>query len=145
MADTNTTAALPLAAAALCGGALAYMYMRGQQTQPAPARPPPQKAGASGTGGSMGVPGGASHRSPTFGSSGPQEMFQYDDEFLKRIPKTDLHVHLDGSLRLSTLIELAQKYNVELPAYDEAGLRELVFKEKYDSLEEVSSRAHCCL
>ena len=68
-------------------------------------------------------------------------MFQYDDEFLKRIPKTDLHVHLDGSLRLSTLIELAQKYNVELPAYDEAGLRELVFKEKYDSLEEVSSRA----
>ena len=35
---------------------------------------------------------------------------------LHRLPKTDLHLHLDGSLRLGTLIELAQKYGVELPA-----------------------------
>ena len=33
------------------------------------------------------------------------------DSFLKEIPKTDLHLHLDGSLRLTTLIELAQKNN----------------------------------
>ncbi len=37
--------------------------------------------------------------------------------------------------RLSTLIELAQLYGVELPAYTEAGLRELVFQENYSSLE----------
>ncbi len=57
-------------------------------------------------------------------------------EFLKRIPKADLHVHLDGSLRLSTLIELAQKDGVELPAYTERGMRELVFKDQYSSLVE---------
>ena len=57
-------------------------------------------------------------------------------EFLQRIPKADLHVHLDGSLRLSTLIELAQKEGVELPAYTEEGLREKVFKDKYASLVE---------
>ena len=28
---------------------------------------------------------------------------------IRRLPKTDLHVHLDGSLRLSTLIDLARR------------------------------------
>jgi adenosine deaminase len=57
-------------------------------------------------------------------------------DFLLSIPKTDVHLHLDGSLRLSTLIELAQEYNVRLPSYTEEGLRETVFKDKYASLEE---------
>lgn len=80
------------------------------------------------------------------------------DEFLAALPKTDLHVrrlsplsthplgcdrsarsffpqvHLDGSLRLSTLIELAREANVELPAYTEEGLRRLVFKDEYENL-----------
>ena len=43
-------------------------------------------------------------------------MKRIPSAFLKRIPKADLHVHLDGSLRLSTLIELAKKEGVELPA-----------------------------
>ena len=55
-------------------------------------------------------------------------------EFLKELPKTDLHVHLDGSIRLNTLVDLAQEYNVVLPSYSEDGLRELVFKDRYDSL-----------
>jgi adenosine deaminase len=45
------------------------------------------------------------------------------EELFSKLPKTDLHVHLDGSMRLSTLLELAQEQNVELPAKDEAGLR----------------------
>ncbi len=57
-------------------------------------------------------------------------------DFLLSIPKTDVHLHLDGSLRLSTLIDLAQEYNVKLPSYTEEGLRETVFKDKYASLEE---------
>ncbi len=60
----------------------------------------------------------------------------YTDEFIREIPKTDLHLHLDGSLRLSTLIELAKKENVKLPSYTEAGLRELVFKDTYKDLGE---------
>ena len=55
-------------------------------------------------------------------------------EFLEKIPKTDLHLHLDGSLRLSTLIELAKTAKVPLPSETEAGLQELVFKEKYRDL-----------
>ncbi|MFH0953570.1 MAG: adenosine deaminase family protein [Verrucomicrobiota bacterium] len=57
-------------------------------------------------------------------------------EFIRRIPKTDLHVHLDGSLRLSTVIELARTAGVKLPSYEEAGLRELVFKPSYADLPE---------
>jgi adenosine deaminase len=44
-------------------------------------------------------------------------------EVIERLPKTDLHVHLDGSLRLSTILELAERQRVELPARDEDGLR----------------------
>jgi adenosine deaminase len=57
-------------------------------------------------------------------------------EFVEKIPKTDLHLHLDGSLRLSTLIELAKENGIKLPAYDEKGLRRLVFKRKYAGLPE---------
>ena len=35
-------------------------------------------------------------------------------EFLGKIPKTDLHLHLDGSLRIPTLIELAKNSKVKL-------------------------------
>ncbi|RYF12422.1 MAG: adenosine deaminase family protein [Deltaproteobacteria bacterium] len=57
-------------------------------------------------------------------------------DFLLAVPKTDLHVHLDGSLRLSTLAELAQQQKVELPSYTESGLREQVFLERYANLGE---------
>ena len=57
-------------------------------------------------------------------------------EFVARIPKTDLHLHLDGSLRLTTLAELAREAGVALPAWDEEGLRRLVFKKKYSGLLE---------
>jgi adenosine deaminase len=58
------------------------------------------------------------------------------DEFLRELPKTDLHVHLDGSIRIATLIELAREYHVELPSYTESGLRETVFKDRYQNLSE---------
>ena len=60
----------------------------------------------------------------------------WSPEFLRAIPKTDLHVHLDGSLRLATLIELAKSQAVELPSFEAAGLRELVFKPSYADLSE---------
>ncbi|MDB4994252.1 MAG: Adenosine deaminase, partial [Myxococcaceae bacterium] len=44
-------------------------------------------------------------------------------ETVERLPKTDLHVHLDGSLRLSTILDLAERQRIELPAKDEDGLR----------------------
>jgi adenosine deaminase len=44
-------------------------------------------------------------------------------ELLHRLPKTDLHVHLDGSLRPSTMVELANVADVRLPVRDAEELR----------------------
>ncbi len=58
------------------------------------------------------------------------------EQFIRALPKTDLHVHLDGSLRLPSLIEMARERGVALPSTTEEGLRELVFKPRYASLAE---------
>jgi adenosine deaminase len=59
-----------------------------------------------------------------------------DIELIRRLPKTDLHVHLDGSLRLRTLIELARDAKVALPSETPEGLEELVFRSRYANLAE---------
>ncbi|CAH0541882.1 adenosine deaminase [Vibrio marisflavi] len=40
----------------------------------------------------------------------------------KTLPLTDIHRHLDGNIRTKTIIELGQKFSVQLPAYDVEGL-----------------------
>ena len=47
-------------------------------------------------------------------------------ELIRRLPKTDLHVHLDGCLRINTLLELAEEQKVDLGTTDEKQLRKLV-------------------
>ena len=42
------------------------------------------------------------------------------------LPKIDLHRHLEGSIRLRTLLETAQEYQIELPTYDPEALRKYV-------------------
>ncbi|WP_372880189.1 adenosine deaminase [Psychromonas sp.] len=39
------------------------------------------------------------------------------------LPLTDLHRHLDGNIRIETILELGQKFALPLPAYDLVGLR----------------------
>lgn len=57
--------------------------------------------------------------------------------FLQEIPKADIHVHLDGSLRLETLVELARaEPSITLPTEDLAELRTKIFKKNFASLEE---------
>ncbi len=51
-------------------------------------------------------------------------------DLLKQLPKTDLHVHLDGSLRVNTLIDLAKKQGVELPTFDPKELEKIVMSGK---------------
>lgn len=63
-------------------------------------------------------------------------MTKYTEAFIKEMPKSDLHLHLDGSLRIPTLIEMAKKNNIKMPSYTEEGLRELVFKSSYANLGE---------
>jgi adenosine deaminase len=57
-------------------------------------------------------------------------------DLIRRLPKTDLHLHLDGSLRVASLIEMARERAVPLPSTTESGLREIVFRDHYRNLQE---------
>ena len=48
-------------------------------------------------------------------------------EFIEQLPKTDLHCHLDGSLRLASILDLAQQQKVKLPADDPDKLYKLIY------------------
>jgi adenosine deaminase len=56
----------------------------------------------------------------------PPPALEVSEELLKALPKTDLHCHLDGSLRLRTILELAEKQKVKLPADTEDGLAKAI-------------------
>jgi adenosine deaminase len=56
----------------------------------------------------------------------PHGPGQVPFEVFRALPKTDLHVHLDGSLRLETILELARQNGIELPALDAAGLNDAI-------------------
>ncbi|HVU03363.1 MAG TPA: adenosine deaminase [Polyangiaceae bacterium] len=47
-------------------------------------------------------------------------------EVFHELPKADLHVHLDGSLRIETILALAEKEGIRLPASDPEGLRSAI-------------------
>jgi len=49
-----------------------------------------------------------------------------DEAFVHAMPKADLHCHLDGSLRLDTILDLAQMQDVPLPTTDPVELRDLL-------------------
>src|SRR5690606_16895916 len=51
-------------------------------------------------------------------------MIRVTRELLERLPKTDLHVHLDGSLRPDTMIDLAREQGKTLPTWDADELRD---------------------
>ena len=53
-------------------------------------------------------------------------MYKPTRELIQRLPKTDLHVHLDGSMRISTILELAHEQKVKLPADDPDKLAKLI-------------------
>ena len=58
-------------------------------------------------------------------------------ELIQVLPKAELHCHLDGSLRISTILDLARKQNISLPEDNEVGLGNiLIVKDRVESLEE---------
>ena len=68
-------------------------------------------------------------------------LFRSTHALLKRLPKVELHCHLDGSLRVETVFDLAQKDNIELPASNIDDLRKaLVIGDKRGSLEDYIKR-----
>ncbi len=67
------------------------------------------------------------------------------DRFAQKIPKVELHVHLEGSMRPGVLLELARRNRVELPAGDEAGLRDWFRFRDFDHFVEIYLTCSRCL
>lgn len=53
---------------------------------------------------------------------------------IQKIPKTDLHCHLDGSVRPETLIDIARREKIKLPG-DTVDALNVLFKDSYPDLE----------
>ena len=60
-------------------------------------------------------------------------------EIIKKIPKTDLHVHPSGSMKPETILEIADKYKIKLPVYDLDKIKKYLVKKNTESLEEYLS------
>lgn len=56
----------------------------------------------------------------------PQKTEPRHRIFYKSLPKVELHRHLEGSLRLSTMLEIARNHNLDLPVRDIDAFRSLV-------------------
>jgi adenosine deaminase len=67
------------------------------------------------------------------------------DAFLLRMPKAELHVHLEGSIRPATLLRLARRHGIELPARDEAGLRDWFRFRDFEHFVEIYLTVSRCL
>jgi adenosine deaminase len=61
-------------------------------------------------------------------------------ELIGRLPKAELHVHLDGSLRPQTMIDLARKSKVVLPSYEAEPLRRFMLVDDASNLEDYLHR-----
>ena len=84
-------------------------------------------------GGDLVAEGGAILRVVVRARQGPPRL---PKDVLRRWPKAELHVHLDGCLRPQTMLELARVQGVRLPADTPQGLAQALHVKHAKSLEE---------
>jgi aminodeoxyfutalosine deaminase len=67
------------------------------------------------------------------------------DRFIEEMPKAELHVHLEGAVLPETLLRLAEKHGVDLPAKDLDGIREFYTFQDFDHFVQVYMKINDCL
>ncbi|MEX2426149.1 MAG: adenosine deaminase [Thermomicrobiaceae bacterium] len=72
----------------------------------------------------------------------PQERVE---GFIQEMPKVELHVHLEGAVLPETLLRLAEKHDVDLPAKDLDGIREFYTFRDFDHFVRVYMKINDCL
>jgi adenosine deaminase len=63
-------------------------------------------------------------------------MKNFDPKY-NDIPKTEIHIHLEGAIRTQTIIDIAKEYDLKLPAYEAAELDRHV--KVYDQLRDLET------
>lgn len=66
-------------------------------------------------------------------------------EYIATAPKAELHLHLQGSIRPATLLELARRHAIQLPVDDVAGLRQWFQFRDFAHFVEVYALLRTCL
>ena len=67
------------------------------------------------------------------------------EDFITHMPKVELHVHLEGSVRPATLLKLARRHHIALPADTLAGLREWYSFRDFNHFIEIYMAISSCL
>lgn len=63
-------------------------------------------------------------------------MKNFDARY-NELPKAEIHIHLEGSIRTQTIIDVAKQYKLDLPSYD---VRELDSRVKvYDQMQDLNT------
>ena len=63
-------------------------------------------------------------------------MKDFDPKY-NDIPKTEIHIHLEGAIRTQTIIDVAKEYNLQLPSYEVSELDKHV--KVYDQMRDLET------
>ncbi len=66
-------------------------------------------------------------------------------DFIREMPKVELHVHLEGSIQPETLLRLAQRNQVQLPVDNVSGLRQWYTFTDFRRFLEIYSTISACI
>lgn len=67
------------------------------------------------------------------------------ERFIRQMPKAELHVHLEGSVRPATLLRLAERHGIPLPVSNEAELETFYTYRDFDHFIQIYVEVNQCL